>query len=128
MWQGQCYLDTHSSPEWRLERPLSLRGDSRQVPPLARVPVRDRGVLGDSVIPHHDRILLPLDTHVEISTVREVVVQELQNDVGFLLLEADDVTGDCFSRLVSTEVPYGGAADLRSHQDLLRWSATYTED
>lgn len=80
--------------ERRLEWPLGLRGDAREVAALAVLPVNKRRVLGDAVVPDHDGALLPLDAHLEVGAVGEVVVQELEERFGLLLLEADDVAGD----------------------------------
>lgn len=69
--------------------------------PLPVLPVDQRRVLRDAVVPHHDRALLPLDARLEVGAVREVVVQELEQRVRLFLLEADDVAGDCVVRGVS---------------------------
>jgi len=78
-----------------LIRPLRLGGDSGQMPALAVLPVDESRVLGDAVVPDDDSALLPLDADLEVGAVGEVVVQELEDGVRLLLLEADDVTGDC---------------------------------
>lgn len=64
------------------------------MPPLAVLPVNQRRVLRDAVVPDHDGAGLPLDARLEVGAVREVVVQELEEGVRLLLLEADDVAGD----------------------------------
>jgi len=64
------------------------------VPPLAGGPVDDGGVLRHAVVPDHDSALLPLDTNLEVGAPGEVVVEEVEDGIGFLLLEANNVTSD----------------------------------
>ena len=51
-------------------------------------------MLRHAVVPHHHGALPPLHTGLEIGTVRQVVVQELEKRVGLFLLQADDVPGN----------------------------------
>ncbi len=81
--------------KWRLKRNLTLRRDTGQMPALARLPVKNSRVLRDSVVPEHNGTRLPADASMEVSTVGEVVIQELEQGVGFLLLVADDFACDC---------------------------------
>lgn|SRR5690242_3539262 len=84
-----------SALKGRLVRPLGLGRDARQVPPLAVLPVDDGAVLRHAVVPDDDGALLPLDAGLEVGAVRQVVVQELEQGVRLLALEADDFAGDC---------------------------------
>lgn len=77
--------------EGRLVRPLSLGRQSCEMATLARLPIDEGAVLSDSVVPDDDRLLIPLDAGLEVSAVREVIVEELEDGVGLLLLEADDL-------------------------------------
>lgn len=47
-----------------------------------------------TVIPYDNRAGLPLDAGLQVTRVREVVVQELEQSVGFLLLQAHDIAGE----------------------------------
>jgi hypothetical protein len=48
---------------------------------LPVLPVHEGTVLGDPVIPHDNGTLLPLDSGLEIGTIGEVVIQELENGI-----------------------------------------------
>ena len=85
---------THLTLEGRLVRPLSLRRDSGKMPSLATLPVHQRSVLHCSVVPGHDSTSSPLDSGVEVCAPGDVLVEEVEDGIGFLLLEADDVAGD----------------------------------
>lgn len=63
--------------------------------PVAALPVDEGRVLCDAVVPDHDGSLLPLDAGLEVSAEGDVVVQELEDSLGLLVLQADDVPGDC---------------------------------
>jgi hypothetical protein len=39
---------------------------------------------------------LPFDTGVEISTLGDMIVEELKEGVAFFFFVADDIAGDCF--------------------------------
>lgn len=57
------------------------------------VPIDESRVSGDAVVPKGDRTFLsPTSTSLEIVTLRDVIVEEVQNSVRFFLLETDDVT------------------------------------
>jgi hypothetical protein len=105
--------------ERRLERPLSLRRDTRQMPPLPVLPIHQGRVLRHTIIPNDHRPLFPLDTGLEVGAEGQVVVEELENGVGLFLFQTYDVAGDfCFvmtwARLViSTLTPGGGLGDWR---------------
>lgn len=75
-------------------RSLSLGCDSGKMPSLTRLPVHQGGVLDNSVIPDHDGTLSPLDTSVEVGSPGDVLVEEVEDGVGFLLLETDNLAGD----------------------------------
>jgi len=66
------------------------------MPPLAVLPVNQRRMLRHSVIPDNNRPLLPLDARLEVRTIREMVIQELENRIRLLLLEADNVTSNYY--------------------------------
>lgn len=91
-----------------LKRPFRLGRQSRQMSPLGILPVDQRRVLGNSVVPNDNGAFLPLDTGLEVGAVGEMVVEELEEDVGLLLLEADDVTGD-WTRTPSADVANNNA-------------------
>ena len=59
-------------------------------------------MLGDTVVPNDDSALLPLDARLEVGTVCKVIIQELEDRLGLLLLQANNVAGDYVSWLVST--------------------------
>ncbi len=87
-----CYATL--SLERGLEGTLGLRRDSCQVPPGTGAPVCNSRVLSHSVVPNDDGSLLPLDPRVEIRSVGKMVIQELEDRVGLLLLQPDNVPGD----------------------------------
>lgn len=62
---------------------------------LAILPVDQGRVLRHPVVPDDHRPGLPLDAGLEVGSECEVVVQELEEGVGFLLLETDNLSGDC---------------------------------
>ena len=45
-------------------------------------------------VPNHNGLLLPLHPHLEIRSVRDVIVQEFQQGITFFLLIPNDVAGD----------------------------------
>lgn len=51
------------------------------MPPLSVLPVDERRVLGHSVVPDDHGALLPLDAHLEVGSVGQVVVQELKKGI-----------------------------------------------
>lgn len=80
--------------EWRLVWPLCLGSNTGKVSPLAILPVNESAVLSDSVVPDDDGLILPLNTSLEVGTLRQMVVQELENGIGFLLLHSNNITSD----------------------------------
>jgi len=80
--------------EGGLERALGLGRDPRQVPPLSVLPVQQCRVLRDAVIPDHHGALLPFYASLEVGTEADVLVQELQDSVTLLFLQADDFAGN----------------------------------
>jgi hypothetical protein len=80
--------------KWRLIWLLSLGRDTGKMSSLTRVPVKNRSVLNCSVVPNHDSLFLPLDASVEVCTPCNVLVEEVEDGVGFFFLETDDVSCD----------------------------------
>lgn len=66
------------------------------MPALSVLPVNQRRVLSDSVIPHDHSPFGPLDAGLEVSAIGKMVVQELEDGVRLFLLEPDNVAGDCW--------------------------------
>jgi len=64
------------------------------MPALAVLPIEDGGVRRNPVVPNNDSARLPLHAHLQVSTERDVVVQELEQIVALLLLEANDAAGE----------------------------------
>ena len=79
---------------WGLIWTLSLRSDSCQMSALASHPVNNSRVRGDSVVPNDNSLGLPSHTCLVIDTTSDVVKQELEKIIAFLLLEAVNGTGD----------------------------------
>lgn len=61
---------------------------------LTRLPVNKSSVQRNSVIPNHNSSLSPLDAGMEVGAPGDVLVQEVEDGVGLLLLEANDLAGD----------------------------------
>jgi hypothetical protein len=70
--------------------------------PLTILPVQNRGVCSDPIVPHNHRVLLPLQTSLQVRTKSDVLVQEIEQMVGLLLLE-----------------PYNTASELRVDEQCL---------
>lgn len=83
--------------EWSLKWRLSLWRDAGQVAALAILPINESRVQSHAVIPDDNGLLGPLDAGLEVGAVGDVVVEELEEVVGLLLLEADDIAGDWYS-------------------------------
>lgn len=64
------------------------------MPPLAVLPIDESTVLSDSVVPDDDGLVLPLDASLEVGALCQMGVQEVEDGVGLLLLQSDDITGD----------------------------------
>lgn len=75
--------------------------------PFAFGIVEQRRVESNAVIPNNDGARLPLDAGVEVSAIGLVVIEELEEVVRFLLLEADDLTGDWYWLAQGTTVEMG---------------------
>lgn len=61
---------------------------------LTRLPVDNSSVQRNSVIPNHNGALSPLDSGVEVGAPGDVLVQEVQDGIGLLLLETNDLASD----------------------------------
>lgn len=87
-----CYLRPHKTTRGTLalvrslERTLGLRRDAGKMAPITRVPVNQRRMLRDAVVPNHDGALLPLDAGLEVGAPSDVLIQELEDDVRLFLL------------------------------------------
>jgi hypothetical protein len=57
----------------------------------AVLPIDQCRVGSDTVVPNDNSVRLPFDPAVQILAVRQMVVQEFQQHIGLLLLEADDI-------------------------------------
>lgn len=69
-------------------------------------------------VPHDDGSRSPLDADLQVLRKGNVVVQEVEEGVGFLALVADDVLGDCvLSVMVSIEVGFGGTDTAGSRRE-----------
>jgi hypothetical protein len=86
----------------RLKRRLGLRRDPRQMPPRTRVPIQQRRMRSDAIIPHDHRTRRPLHPSLEILALRDVVVQEVEQEVAFLFF-----------------VPHDATTELRVHEERL---------
>lgn len=64
------------------------------MPPLPILPIKNRSVRRDSVVPNDNSALLPLHSALQIRRQSDVVVQELEKVIALFLLEADDPTGE----------------------------------
>lgn len=73
---------------------LSLWRQSRQVPPLTVLPIQDRCVSRDAVVPADHCPLLPLHARLEICAEGYMVVEEFQQVITLFLLESYDPTGE----------------------------------
>lgn len=75
-------------------RLIRQRGNAEPMPqPLLRVMhvvVRDGRMRRHTVIPERHGSLLPLDSDLEVLTLRDVLEEQLEEDGGLLVAEADD--------------------------------------
>lgn len=76
----------------RLNRPFRLRRQPRQMPPLPILPIQNRRMRRNPVIPHDNRSRLPFNPGLQILAQRYMVQQELQQVVTLLFLQTDDAT------------------------------------
>lgn len=88
------YMMSRLTLKRSLEGSLGLRCDTGQVASLSRLPVDQSSVLSYTVVPNNDCVGLPLDTYVEVGTPAKMLVEEVEDGVGFFLLEADDIASD----------------------------------
>lgn len=84
----------------------------------AILPINQRRVRGDAVVPDDDGVGLPLDTAVQVLAVGQMVVQELEQVVALLLLEADDVPREL--RVDVQGLLAGGRVGADEGMDLLK--------
>lgn len=82
----------------RLKWRLSLRSQSGDVTPLAILPVKHSRVASHAVVPDNNSTRLPADSGLKVLRESDVVIQEFQQVVRLLLLESDNVAGDCRTR------------------------------
>jgi len=61
-----------------LKRSLSLRRNPRQMPARAIIPVEQRTVRRNAIIPNHNRTRRPLDACLEVLSFRDMIVQEVE--------------------------------------------------
>ena len=80
---------------------------------------------GDSVVPHNNSVLLPLDPTVQVLTVCEVIVQEFEEIITLLLLEADDVARELWVDVQGLLTGCGMLAD--EWMDLFWWLVCSSE-
>jgi hypothetical protein len=94
----ECLISRARCIPLRLEgcpvRPLGLRRDASEVPPLSALPVHQRRMTRLAVIPNNDRSFLPLDTRLEVGAVGDVVVQKFEQCIALFLLQPDDIASD----------------------------------
>lgn len=83
-------LKDYSSLIWS----FGLRSDTSNMASLTIVPVHQSGMCSHTVIPHHHGPGLPLHACLDIGREGNMVIKELQKIVAFLLLEADNVSGE----------------------------------
>jgi hypothetical protein len=95
-----------------LIRRLSLRRNPRQMPARAIIPVEQRTVRRDAVIPNHHRTRRPFDARLEVLTLCDVIVQEVEQKVRLLLLEAHDAP----AKLRVHEERFLAGRRMRSHE------------
>lgn len=85
--------------------------------PLTILPVDEGRVLGHAVVPDDNGALLPLDTGLEVGSIGQMVVEELEDGVRFLLLHAYNFTGD-YILSVSWTGKYQRKEELDLHCEL----------
>lgn len=79
---------------WRFVWLLGLRRDPCQVPSFARHPIHDSRMRRDSVVPNNDRLRRPADASLVVNAATDVIEQELEQILAFLLLQAIDAARD----------------------------------
>ena len=88
------HFEPDSSSIRGLIRTLGLGCDAGQVPSRAVIPVHQRRVLRHAIVPHDYGARRPLDTDMEVGPDRDVVVQDLEEPIRFLLLETLNLSRD----------------------------------
>lgn len=61
--------------------------------PTPILPIQNCRVRSRTIIPHDHRPLFPFDPHLHICAERNVLVEEIEQVVGFFFFEIDDATG-----------------------------------
>lgn len=77
-----------------LIRRLSLRRNSRQMSSRTIFPVQECRVRSHPVVPHDNCPRCPLDASLEVLALRNMVVQEVEEEVTLLFLVADDAAAE----------------------------------
>lgn len=109
--------------KWSLYGTLCLRCDPRNMAPLAIGPVECGGVRGDAVVPNHYRFWGPFDSHLKVLAECDVVIEELQEIVTFLLLVSDNVAGELW---VHIECLFAGRRVCSNNwMDRCHWFASH---
>lgn len=61
--------------------------------PTPILPIQNCRVRSRTIIPHDHRPLFPFDSHLHICAERNVLVEEIEQVVGFFFFEINDATG-----------------------------------
>ena len=77
-----------------LIRPFGLWSQPSQMPSLPILPVKDSCMHSHSVVPHHDCAWCPFDSALQVLAVCQMVIEEFEEVVALLLLEALDVPSE----------------------------------
>ena len=72
------------------------------MPSSTAAPVEQSGVLRDTIVPDNNGTFLPLDADVEVDTPRYMLVEEFEQCVRFLFLQANNLAGDWSSSNMRT--------------------------
>lgn len=89
-------MDPSIRRKLRLKRPLSPRSQPRKMSSTTILPIQNCRVRSNSVIPNHHCTLLPLHSRMHICAKRDVLIQEVEEVVGFFLFETYDTAGLTF--------------------------------
>lgn len=81
-------------------------------------------MLRHPVVPDHDGALSPLDAGLEVRPEGQMLIQKLEDGVGFFLFEAYDVASDFFFFFFVLVSP----VLFQSKSKLNKTAKTYTED
>jgi hypothetical protein len=71
---------------------FSTRSNPNGMSPLRRIKVMQCGMRRNTIIPHNDRSLLPLDTNLNIRRLGNEIIQKPKHRIRFLLLQSHDIT------------------------------------